>query len=68
MAMSKNGRLNNGDKDQLSLRIDGSHIRALEQLEPGLGNNVSEIIRYIVIDWIKQNMGIEWMKEKGLIK
>jgi hypothetical protein len=66
--MSKSEGPKNNNKDQLSLKIDGSHLRALEQLEPGFGNNVSEIIRYIVIDWLMKNMGPAWMKEKGLIK
>jgi len=61
-----NGKTKN--RGQFSLKIDSGHIKALEELEPGFGSNVSEIIRFIVIDWLKQNMGIEWMKEKGLIK
>jgi hypothetical protein len=66
--MVKNNHIKTNDKDQLTLRIDATHIRALESLIPGFGSNVSEVIRHIVVDWLKENLSIDWMKEKGLIK
>lgn len=55
-------------KDQVTLRMDGGHFAALDTLAPGLGSNRGEVIRFIIIDWMKQSMGMEWMREKRLIK
>ena len=55
-------------KYQATLRMDEAHFSAIDALAPGLGSNRGEIIRFIVIDWMKQNLGIDWMREKGLLK
>ena len=65
--MPKKGSKSN-NKEAFSLRLDGTQIKALEHLQPGLGNSPNEVIRFIITDWINKNMGIEWMKEKGLLK
>ena len=56
------------EKDQLTLRMDGAHFEALAMLVPGFGSNVSEVARYIIIDWLKTNLGIDRMRSLGLIK
>jgi predicted DNA-binding helix-hairpin-helix protein len=55
-------------KDQITLRMDKAHFKALEILIPGFGSTVSEVARYIVMDWMKTNLGLDRMKELGLVR
>jgi methylthioribose-1-phosphate isomerase len=63
---SKEGSRNN--KEIQSLRLDKAQIEALKSLEPAFGSSPNEVIRFIITDWINKNMGILWMKERGLLK
>lgn len=61
-------RVSENKDEQIYLRIHSAHVTALESLVPGLGSNVPEVIRFIVIDYLQTKYGSGWMKEKKLIK
>ena len=55
-------------KKQITLRMDQAHFEALETLIPGFGSTVAEIARYIIIDWMKANLGIAQMRKLKLVE
>lgn len=54
--------------DPSRIELNESQLRAIENLKPGIGTSVEEIVRFIITDWIQDVMGVAWMKEKGLLK
>ncbi|MDD3492570.1 MAG: hypothetical protein PHZ19_03635 [Candidatus Thermoplasmatota archaeon] len=50
------------------LRRDALIDKCLESLTPGLGSTVEEVKDYIVTTYLVENLGIDWMTSKGLLR
>ncbi len=55
-------------KDQLTIRLDTIHLRLLDDLQPFYGNSRPEVVRAIVIDWLKSQLGNEVLRKKRAIR
>lgn len=57
-----------GQKDQLTIRLDAIHLRLIDDLQPFYGNSRPEVVRAIVIDWLKSQLGNEALRKKRAIR
>jgi hypothetical protein len=42
--------------------------RCLEDLTPGLGSTVEEVKDYIITTYLVENLGLDWLASKGLLR
>ena len=54
-------------KDQLTVHLDPVHLKLIDGLQPFLGNSRPEVVRNIVMMWLKTEYGIEGLQERKAI-
>ena len=52
----------------VELKMREPEYDALTALIPGFGNTVEDVVQFIIADWLKDNLGMNWMQEQTLIK
>lgn len=52
----------------VTIELDQAHIDVLKTLTPGFGNDVNEVIHFIIIDWLNNKFGYEWLQKHGLVQ
>jgi len=55
-------------KDQLTIRLDPIHLKLLDDWLPFYGNSRPEVVRFIVIDWLRSKYGDDGLRKKKAIK
>ncbi len=55
-------------KGQVAVALDTVHLELIDDLQPFFGNSRSEVIRNIVINWLKDEIGLEGLKKKKVVK
>jgi len=57
-----------GKKEDLTIYLDPIHLRLIDDLMPFYGNSRPEVVRNIVLDWLKANMGWETIRKRKGVK
>ena len=55
-------------KEQVSVRLDSTCLKLLEDLEPVYGNSKSEVARFLLIEGLERKHGLDLMREKKAIR
>lgn len=55
-------------KDPITIRLDPVHLALLDDWMPYFGNSRPEVVRYIVLDWLRLRLGDEGLRAKKAIK
>jgi hypothetical protein len=55
-------------KNQLTVHLDEVHLKLLDGLQPFFGNSRPEVVRNIVILWLKAEYGLKGLQEKGAVQ
>ncbi len=55
-------------KAPLSVYLDEIHLELVDDLMPFYGNARAEVVRNIVIDWLKSNVGWEAIRKRKGVK
>lgn len=58
----------NKTKGRVMVGLDDVHLQLIDELQPFFGNSRPEVIRNLIIDWLKKEYGLERLREKGAIK
>ncbi len=58
----------NKTKGRVMVGLDDVHLQLIDELQPFFGNSRPEVIRNLIIDWLKKEHGLEKLREKGAIK
>jgi len=52
----------------VELKMREPEYDALSALSPGFGVTVEDVVQFIITDWLKENLGMNWMQEQQLVK
>ena len=55
-------------KKDLTIYLDPIHFRLIDDLMPFYGNSQPEVVRNIVVDWLKTNRGWEEIRKRKGVK
>jgi metal-responsive CopG/Arc/MetJ family transcriptional regulator len=58
----------NNSKDRVTVGLDEIHLQLIDELMPFFGNSRPEVIRNLIIDWLRKEYGLEKIREKKAIK
>lgn len=57
-----------GRKDRLMIRLDPIHLELVDRLQPFFGNSRPEVLRTIVIQWLKDQYEMSGLREHRAIR
>jgi hypothetical protein len=49
---------------KVQVELNATQMKVLESLIPGFGNDVDEVARFIVINWLGQHIGFDGIKAR----
>ena len=55
-------------KTPCTVRLDNVHLALIDELMPFYGNSRPEVVRMIIIEWFKEEYGLDRLREKKAIK
>jgi hypothetical protein len=50
------------------IRLDGVHLELIDKLQPFFGNSRPEVLRTIVIQWLKEQYGMPGLRDEKAIR
>lgn len=52
----------------IELHLKELEYDALSALIPGFGDSVEEVVKFIIANWLMENLGLDWMQSQRLVK
>jgi hypothetical protein len=55
-------------KKQFNVRLDGVHLKELEDLQPHYGNTAGEVARFLIVGGLERKHTLDGLREKKAIR